>query len=152
MPRAWKREIDEVKHIGREAETIAELLEEHAEVDDEQRRRNGGGQIDIDDVRQRDAEHHGPQPALQTMARDTPAAEQAADGESYDAHGAIDEAHRLGGERQAARLSRVEKEGIGYLHQLTFGEAEKQHEEQGRNDMRLREEGLQGKPEFGEER
>ena len=105
------------------------------------------GEVDIDEVGQGDGEHHGSEPTLQAMTRNAPSAEQAADGESDDAHGAIGEAHGFCAQPQASGIGRIEEEGVGNLHELSFREAEEEHEKQGCEDMGLGEEGLQGQPE-----
>ena len=59
---------DEVKHVGRKAKAVAELLDEYAEVDDEQ----GFGlcitEVDIHRIGDGDGAYHRPYPALQPLS------------------------------------------------------------------------------------
>ena len=86
-------EIDKVEHIGRETESVAELLDEHTQVYGEQR--VGGPIAEIDECKtcQGHAPRHGPQPLFQAAARSHDAAHDAAYGKTDYAYGAVDESH-----------------------------------------------------------
>jgi hypothetical protein len=88
-----------------------------------------------------DGHHHRPQPARQPVARDDPAAQQAADRERSHADGAVDDAHLGRRQRQPAAVQRVQQEGRDQLDQLGLAEPEQQQEGQHPGDVGPLEEG-----------
>ena len=61
-------EINHKEHIGTEAETVAEILEEHARINGHQVLGHRISQIHIGDVGNGDGTGHRPQPAFQSVA------------------------------------------------------------------------------------
>ena len=136
--------VYEVEHIGCETEAVAELLDEDAGIDDKHVGILCAAEIYVDKVGNRNAQHHGPQPFLQSSAGHEETAEQSAEGETENAYSAVDETNLLGGKAETAILYVVEHEGVDNLDKLSLGKTEEQHEEQGGDDLRFAEENLQG--------
>ena len=78
--------INKVEHIGRETEAIAELLKEHADIDNQQTFGQRIAHIYIDEIGNGDGKDHRPQPFLQTVFSCRYAAENAAECKSDDTH------------------------------------------------------------------
>ena len=121
-------EIDKVEHIGRETESVAELLDEHTQVYGEQR--VGGPIAEIDECKtcQGHAPRHGPQPLFQAAARSHDAAHDAAYGKTDYAYGAVDESHLACAQAETAFVYGVEQEGVDELYKLGFRQAVEEHE------------------------
>ena len=131
--------VDEVHHVGREAKSIAKLLDKHAYVDDGKVGQHVA-HVDIYQVGQRDGEYHGPQPALQAVPAHAQSAEYASQGESYHAHRALHQSILLRRESQAAIALVVYQEECSHLGQQTFGHAIEEHEEYACHHLLLAEE------------
>ena len=123
---------------------VAELLDEDAGIDDKHVGILCAAEIYVDKVGNRNAQHHGPQPFLQSSAGHEETAEESAEGETENAYSAVDETNLLGGKAETAILYAVEHEGVDNLDKLSLGKTEEQHEEQGGDDLRFAEENLQG--------
>ena len=72
------RDVNHVKHIGGEPESVAELLHRHTRANDPQTLRLGVGEINENRIRQMDRQQHRPEPALQAVPRNDQSAEQSA--------------------------------------------------------------------------
>lgn len=121
--------IDKVEHVGGEAEAIAKLLDEDADVDHQQIGGQAIAHVDIDHVGQGDGAHHGPKPIFQSLLRHGNAAENAAERESDDTHRALHEAVFLRRESQSARRMTVHEEEGGHLGEQALGHAVEEHEQ-----------------------
>lgn len=132
------RKLQQVDHIGCEAETVAELLQEHESPNQREVFGLIIGEDDIERIGNRDARHHWPQPTLHaTLARGEDAAENAAKRQTHDAYRALHKADLGRGECQSAFLHAVEQEEGRYLGEKRLGQAVKQHERQGAYNVGL---------------
>lgn len=123
--------VDEIEHVGCEAEAIAKLFEEDAEVDHHEALGQGVAHVDIDDVGQRDSAYHGPQPALQAILAGSHAAEDATEGQSDDAHRSLYQSVFLRRQTESASTVAVDEEECRHLGEQSLGHAIEEHEEQG---------------------
>ena len=128
------------EHVGAEAETVAQVLDEYAEVDDEETVGHVEGEEHVGDVGDGDGEGHRPQPALQSVAACHDSAEDSAEEESDDAHRAVyqSEFHRRKPQSAPARLCLQEE--LRYWCEQCFGQTEQQHEGYGEQYLLLLEE------------
>ena len=139
------RELQQVNHIGGEAEAVAELLQKHECAYQREVFGLVIGEDDVECVGDGDARHHRPEPTLHAaLAGCEDAAEDAAEREPHDAYRALHEAYLGRGERQAAALHAVEQEEGRYLGEECFRQAIKQHERQGTADAGLSEKADEG--------
>ena len=139
------RKLQEVDHVGGEAETVAELLQEHEGTNQREVFGLVIGEDDIERVGYRDARHHRPEPTLHaTLAGGEDATENAAERQTHDAYRALHEAYLGRGKCQAAFLHAVEQEEGRYLGEKRLGQAVKQHERQGTDDAGLLEKADKG--------
>ena len=143
-------EVDEEEHVGGEAEAVAELFDEDAGIDEEEAGRGGVAEEDIDGIGHRDGEDHGPEPVAEALTGDGDAAEDAAQGETNDAGGALGKANLGGGHGESAFANGIDQEGDAHLGQLGLGQAVEEHEEEGREDAFLGKEGAEGEEEFAD--
>ena len=116
------REINQVEHVGREAEAVAELLNEHTDVHRQQTRWLYVTEIDIHQVGQGNGTHHGPQPFLQSTTGGSNTTKDTTDGQSDNTHRTISPSHLLGCKRQSTFLSRIKHERTDQFHQLRLGQ------------------------------
>ena len=138
------REGDEVEGVGSKAKTVAYLF--NADTGADEPKVVGGviTEIDINDVGQGDAEHERPQALLQAPFRHRPTTDDAAKQQTYDAQSAIDEAEIDITHAQATFSCGACKEQRHNLGQQSFRKAEQEDEADGRDEVRLGEEHLQG--------
>ena len=85
-------EGDEIEGVGGKAKAVADLFDAHTGADEPEVVGGVITEINIDDVGQGDAEHQGPEAAFQSPFGHGPSAHDAAEEESDDAEGAVDEA------------------------------------------------------------
>ena len=102
--------INKVEHVGRESEAIAELLDEDADIDDKQTVGQDIGEIDVDEVGQRDGQHHRPQPAFQSVATGGNTAENATQRQSDDTYSTLNETVFTITQAETAIMACVDKE------------------------------------------
>ena len=98
-------EVDEIEHIGREAESVTELLDEDTGID---REHIGGlydGQITECAACERNAPRHRPNPLLEATVGCHEAADDASECKPYNAYGAVDKSYLRSGEAKTSRLA-----------------------------------------------
>ena len=133
-------EVDQIEHVGGESESVAELFDEDAAVDDPQVGRKRVAHVHVHDVGQGDGPYHRPEPAPEAMARHGDASQNPSEGQSDDAERALRESDLCGGHAQPPFFYGVEQEGDSHFGQLRFGQAVKQHEKDGCQCLFLAEE------------
>ncbi len=133
-------EIDQIEHIGREAEAVAELLDEDTDVDNRQRSVSGETEIHECQAGERHAPCHRAQPEAESAARGHDAANNAAEREPDDSHSAVDHPDLRGAQTEPSGLRRVEEEGVDELDQLGLRQAVEEHEDNCHPDLLLSEE------------
>ncbi len=114
------REVYEVEHIGGETEAVAELFNENAQVDGQQRVVLHMTEIDKRETSERHAPCHRPEPLLQSAHCRCETAYDAAGGEADYAHSTVHQAHRFGGETESALVHWVEQKGTYQFYKLRF--------------------------------
>ena len=134
------READEIECIGRKSKSVAYLFDEDTSGDERQALRLDKAQIDINNVGQGDAKHERPKHLLQPELRDEPAAYDATAKQSDDTQSAIDKAVLNIRQRQASLSDSAFQEERHNLRQQSLWQAEKQDEEQSRDEVWLGEE------------
>ena len=92
------------------ARTIAKLLEEDTNVDDEQTRWQGVRQIDVDQVGDGDGHNHRPQPALKSVATGSDTANDAAQRKTDDTHSALNHTKLYIAKAQSAIANLIDQE------------------------------------------
>lgn len=124
-------EGDEIEGVGGKAKAVADLFDAHTGADEPEVVGGVITEININDVGQGDAEHQGPEAAFQSPFGHGPSAHDAAEEESDDAEGAVDEAeiHVAHGQTTLCRGTREEKGN--YLGQESFGQTEQEDETDG---------------------
>ena len=135
------REENQVHGVSRETEAIAELLDRHAGVHQENILRHRVSHIQIDQIGQRDRQSHRPKPLFQAMSRDGHTAQDAAQQERDHADRPIGETNLPGRKGQSAGVSRIQQKRRSQFHQLRLAQTIGQHEENRDTDARLAEKG-----------
>ncbi len=133
--------VNQVEHIGREAEPVAKLFDKDTEVDDQQAGGQRIGEVDIDDVGQCDGHHHGPEPPLQSVAAGHHATEDAAQRQSDNPHRALHQSVFHIRETETAIAGGIDEEQCRHLGQQALRHPVEEHEADGDPHLRLLEEG-----------
>ena len=134
------REIHHEQHIGRETESVAELLDGHTCTDNEQVMRHCHTQVYERQAWQRHTCRHRPQRLLQTPLRCGHSSDNTTHGERDDTDCSIDNTHSGRRKRQSSLLGRREKERIHHLQEERLRQTVEQHEHYRNQCSRLLEE------------
>lgn len=97
--------VDEIEHIGREAESVTKLLDKYTGIDRKHIGRLHNGQITECAACERDAPRHRPNPLLEAAVGCHEAADDASECKSDNAYGAVDKSHLRSGEAKSSRLA-----------------------------------------------
>ena len=116
------REIKHVKHIGREAEAITELLHKDAAAHNPQTVGLNQTEINIDEVGQGNAPNHRPQPLLQSTASGDDTSDDATERESNQSQRTVGKTDLLRSEPQPSLIDRVDQEERVNLREKRFGQ------------------------------
>ena len=121
-------EVHHIKHIGRESESVAELLDGNGRGDGKQIIGLADGEIDEGQTGECHASRHPPNGFLQSDTRCKQSAQDTAYGEEYHSDSAIHNTYFCRGKFQTSCLFRSYQERHTHLDEECFGQAIKQHE------------------------
>ena len=137
------RHVDHVKHIRREAESVAKLFYQYSQIDKQEAVRHGIGQVDVDRIGQVDGNNHGPQPEPESVTGGQNPADNPPGSQGQNPDGSVHKAYFTGGKCQSAGFLGVQQEGRGQFDQLGLAEAVEQQKQQDDTNLFLFEKTVQ---------
>lgn len=124
-------ESDEIEGVGSKAKSIANLLDTNTGADEPEVVGGEITEIDIDDVRQRDAEDKRPKAFLQAPFRYDPSTDDATEEKTDDTQSAIDETKiHIAHAKSSFGGAAGEEEG-DYFGEESFGQTKQEDEAEG---------------------
>ena len=144
------RKTHHIDRVGRKTESVAELVKDHQRADQPERSGLHERQDQIDRAGQRQAQRHRHQALAQAEARDGQAAEDTARQKGDHPRRAIDQAEGRLVQPEPADGRLIAEEGIEHLHRESLGQAEEQHEGDGKTHTGFGEERTEGAAEFAQ--
>ena len=130
-------EVHHVEHIGREAETITELLNGNGRGDSHDIGRQPDAQVHETEAGERHTSSHPPHGFLQTYSRGKNTAKDTAQHQECYADSTVSNTYRLRRERQSSCLVGGHKERVDHLNQKSFRQTINQHEYHSQKNTRL---------------